>query len=398
MSLKERRCGTGSLAALLFFFSIGFVGGCSTKKDPPAPVDAGKRATTSANIAVANFIDDVDARLARNSPRPSDRLKLVDMLLDRSHYLGKISDLDLADARSRDDGDAGPPSPESHLMRARFLGAVHKFDDAIKELDLAKAANADGRRIAAARASIHMARGEYDEALALQLPQIETRDAISIATAAVLAAKMNKPDSDRLFDAARAKYTDISPFPLAWMDFQRGSIEALAGDDAPAEKHFAEAVELLPVYAHALVHLAPSLPPPEAVAKLEQVRKLSDDPEVLVALASAKQRAGQPTADLIERAKKRYEEIVAKYPEAFADHAARFWLGPGNDPKKALELAKLNAKNRPNEEALDLWMATAAGARENAEVCAAANAMSKLKYLSKRGSMTATAARTKCPD
>jgi hypothetical protein len=182
------------------------------------------------------------------------------------------------------------------------------------------------------------------------------------------------------------------------MDFQRGSVEALAGEDAKAEKHFAEAVELLPVYAHAVVHLAPSLPPDEAVKKLEQLRKLSDDPEVLVALAAAKERASQPGSDLIERAKKRYEEIVAKYPEAFSDHAARFWLGPGNDPKKALELAKLNAKNRPNEEALDLWMATAAGAKDGADVCAAAEAMSKLKYVSKRGAMTASAALTKCPD
>ncbi len=34
---------------------------------------------------------------------------------------------------------------------------------------------------------------------------------------------------------------------------------------------------------------------------------------------------------------------MANHPEAFADHAAEFWLVAGADPDKALRLAKMNA-------------------------------------------------------
>ena len=37
----------------------------------------------------------------------------------------------------------------------------------------------------------------------------------------------------------------------------------------------------------------------------------------------------------------RYDELVASHLEAFADHAAEFWLAAGADPHKALRLAKL---------------------------------------------------------
>jgi hypothetical protein len=41
-----------------------------------------------------------------------------------------------------------------------------------------------------------------------------------------------------------------------------------------------------------------------------------------------------------------YTSLVVEYPEAFADHAAEFWLGPGANPNKALELARINFATR----------------------------------------------------
>ena len=45
---------------------------------------------------------------------------------------------------------------------------------------------------------------------------------------------------------------------------------------------------------------------------------------------------------------------MANHPEAFADHAAEFWLVAGADPDKALRLAKMNAeiRNAPRARAL----------------------------------------------
>ena len=42
----------------------------------------------------------------------------------------------------------------------------------------------------------------------------------------------------------------------------------------------------------------------------------------------------------------RYDELIASRPEAFADHAAEFWLAAGADPDKALRLAKMNVEVR----------------------------------------------------
>ena len=59
----------------------------------------------------------------------------------------------------------------------------------------------------------------------------------------------------------------------------------------------------------------------------------------------------------------RYDELIASHPEAFADHAAEFWLAAGADPDKALRLAKMNleVRNTPRARALVAQALTANG-------------------------------------
>lgn len=391
--------------ALSLLLSVSACSSCKDERTPAAseagaPAASARPRTTSGDLALGNLNAEIDAMLASNLAR--DRLRASHALLSRAHYLGKIADLELAHevAFETKDGDPG----ETHYARATSESALHRFESALKELDAAKAANAQATLVLATRASILLALGKYDEALALQLPNADARDPTTTASAAILACKMQKTaECERLFDAARAHFRDVSPFPLAWMDFQRGSLLELAGEDAKARRWFEEATEVLPRYAHAALHLAAAEAPAQAIARLTKIRETSDDPEVLVVLAAAQRRAGnegEATA-LVERAKQRYAEILAKYPEAFADHAARFYLNAGDDPARALELAKLNAKNRVTEESLDLWMAAAAGAKDTAEACLAVRAMAAFKYLSPRGkalvSGMTSGAHAKCP-
>ena len=42
----------------------------------------------------------------------------------------------------------------------------------------------------------------------------------------------------------------------------------------------------------------------------------------------------------------RYERLLARRPEAYADHAAAFFMGIGNRPQLAFELASMNWKLR----------------------------------------------------
>ena len=50
----------------------------------------------------------------------------------------------------------------------------------------------------------------------------------------------------------------------------------------------------------------------------------------------------------------RYDELTAAHPEAFADHAAEFWLGAGNDPPKGLRFAEFNLRVRKSPRAYGL--------------------------------------------
>ena len=52
-------------------------------------------------------------------------------------------------------------------------------------------------------------------------------------------------------------------------------------------------------------------------------------------------------------AQRGFEELLTKYPLAFADHAAEFYAGSGGNCRRALELARANAANRPTRRALE---------------------------------------------
>ena len=54
------------------------------------------------------------------------------------------------------------------------------------------------------------------------------------------------------------------------------------------------------------------------------------------------------------------------HPLAFADHAAEFYAGSGNDCRRALELARANLANRPTRRALKQVQTIAMSASEAA--------------------------------
>lgn len=59
----------------------------------------------------------------------------------------------------------------------------------------------------------------------------------------------------------------------------------------------------------------------------------------------------------------------AQHPAAFADHAAQFWLDAGDDPKKALELAKRNLEVRKTLKAYELAVVAALATHDSKAAC-----------------------------
>src|SRR3989442_9506784 len=125
----------------------------------------------------------------------------------------------------------------------------------------------------------------------------------------------------------------------------------------------------VPAYAPAQGHLAEieeELGEIEsAVARLYSVAVSSDDPDYAAQLARILGDAGRvhDSRHWCRLAAARYDELVANHPEAFADHAAEFWLGAGANPEKALRLARMNIETRKTPRAYDL-LALAVAANE----------------------------------
>ena len=119
-----------------------------------------------------------------------------------------------------------------------------------------------------------------------------------------------------------------------------------------ARSSFDAALRRVPAYAPARGHLAEveaqlgEIDSP--LSRLYALAKSSDDPDYAAQLARILADAGRDGESRHWRrlAAARFDELVASRPEAFADHAAEFWLAAGADPDKALRLAKINVEVR----------------------------------------------------
>jgi hypothetical protein len=80
---------------------------------------------------------------------------------------------------------------------------------------------------------------------------------------------------------------------------------------------------------------------------------------ILITLRSLREFSGTPVLTANpgtgrRLAAERYDELIESHPEAFADHAAEFWLAAGADPDKAVRLARMNLDVRDTPRARSL--------------------------------------------
>jgi hypothetical protein len=152
----------------------------------------------------------------------------------------------------------------------------------------------------------------------------------------------------RLHAESVRRYRGISPLPLATLNFQLGVMWMREGDFDRARDQLTAARRYVAAYVPAQGHLAEveaELGDAEAaVALLYPLATTSDDPDYAGQLARILADAGSTEESRYWRqhAAERYDELIALHPEAFADHAADFWLGAGAEPEKALRLARMN--------------------------------------------------------
>jgi hypothetical protein len=129
---------------------------------------------------------------------------------------------------------------------------------------------------------------------------------------------------------------------------------------------YRRAIAYLPGYLKARVHLAEIYVGQDQISEAEVLllpATSSRDPGVRWRFADvliAQGRFVEAEAQL-DAARFGFEELLGKHLLAFADHAAEFYAGSGNDHRRALELARVEAANRPTRRAIKQARAMEAG-------------------------------------
>ena len=287
-----------------------------------------------------------------------------------AQFLGDLDALDRLDALALRFADV-EGSSRIALVHAEVDSTLHRFADARSHLDRAARLGGKCEAIERQLLAIDQACGvNLDTVLAARrrIAAESRRLEDLVPLGAVLADLERFDEADAVYRQALLSYDDVSPFPLAWVCFQLGM---LWGELAPvpdpdlAALWYRRAIAYMPDYVKARVHLAEiyaSRGQTTAAEALLLPALSSRDPEVGWRLADvliAQKRFEEAEARL-DSARSAFDGLLGRHLLAFADHAAEFYAGSGNDPRRALELARANAANRPTRRAVGQAQAIAA--------------------------------------
>ena len=308
---------------------------------------------TDGTIALRNLeaqIEGLQPEAALCCAPVDERVRLIDLLALRGSILGTIADYERAQELADRLVHGAITAAPAFFARAQTRALFHRFADALEDLEVAERLGADADVVNRERAAVFQGLGRYDEAFAIReeaahrSPSFESLGALTT----LHAERGDTERAVRLHAESVRRYRGISPLPLATLNFQLGVMWMREGDFDRARDQLTAARRYVAAYVPAQGHLAEveaELGDAEsAVALLYPLATTSDDPDYAGQLARILADAGSTEESRYWRqhAAQRYDELIALHPQAFADHAADFWLGAGAEPEKALRLAHMN--------------------------------------------------------
>jgi tetratricopeptide (TPR) repeat protein len=354
----------------------------------PATAESPFPAATSGAIAVLNHQSArrrAWARLWQAPEHPGLAEAVVEQEDIAARFLGDVTALDrLRVLADRLETVEAPPA-HVPLVLAQIASMEHRFADADGLLDAAVTAGAPLDAVHRLKLAVDQACGrDLDLVLEVRRQSAEATGSLEdlVPLGALLADLRQFEAADDAYLQGLRGYGDVSPFALAWVCFQLGRLwgEVAADPDAErAARWYRQALSYLPAYAKARIHLAEILTEEGRIAEAEALLVAiidTGDPEVHWRLAEVcSARGDEPAAARhMDKAHALYAALIGKHPLAYADHGAEFYLAGGNDPHRALDLARLNLANRPSLRAFEqaLNAANAAGDRAAASEIRAA--------------------------
>jgi tetratricopeptide (TPR) repeat protein len=340
---------------------------------------AGSAGSASAPLVPHIFASDdgvaalanVDRKIEILEKSADQPLQLVGLVLVRATFRGRLEDYVDADKRSAAWIASAPTEPEAWKARTQALTAIHEFTAAREALSHVKKLVTDDSEWLDLEVTIDEASGRRDRSMPARTEGARRFPNAKSLTlyAATLALQGKLDEALAQMPIAAAKLRDNSAETMAWLYFQWGRLYEQKGDYASARAFYQEAHARLPGYVEANAHLAQTMMLTGDKAGATQV--------VTAALASDRNPAlldlaAQLGIGSVDDARTAWERYLSALPKAFADHAARFYLGAGMDPKRALELARANLANRDVPEARELVVQAALASGDTTGACDAA--------------------------
>ena len=294
---------------------------------------------TSGAIAIANLSASIEGLELLRLEAASFKylVELSKLLFVRGDVLGRISDHDRGEAIAKEAMALSPDAGTAHSISARLAGRFHRFEEADAALDQALAAGCPRHEIDLERAALLQAMGRYEDALALRERLAKADPGIhTLGALASLLAEMDQwRAAEYAFAAGLGADHGVSPLPCGQLLFEWGLSAMRRGDLDRAEEIFVELHKILPAHAPGRGHMAEvALARGRldiAMALVMPLLETSDDPEYRAIYAEilaacrdsrAASEAGHAAAA--------YEQLLTRRPEAYADHAAAFFMGVGN--------------------------------------------------------------------
>jgi tetratricopeptide (TPR) repeat protein len=345
----------------------------------PATAESPFPAATSGAIAVLNHQSARRRAWARFWQAP-EHPGLAEAVVEQediaARFLGDVTALDrLRVLADRLETVEAPPA-HVPLVLAQIASMEHRFADADGLLDAAVTAGAPLDAVHRLKLAVDQACGrDLDLVLEVRRQSAEATGSLEdlVPLGALLADFGQSDAADGAYLQGLRGYGDVSPFALAWVCFQLGMLWGEVATDTDAERAarwYCQALSYLPAYAKGRIHLAEILTDEGRFDEAEVLLVAiihTGDPEVHWRLAEACSGKGDEPAAArhMDQADALYAALLEKHPLAYADHGAAFYLAGGNDPHRALELARLNLANRPTLRAFEqaLEAANAAGDR-----------------------------------
>ena len=319
-----------------------------------APATQKQIRTTSASIYMSNL--DGLIKIARRKAKATGdyfwNLRLADNLLYRSSITGAIGDVDEALALIEQILQQRPQDGSALLLRARVNQSLHAFEEALADLARAQQNGARPEQVASLRLGIETALGKD---VLDQLTSKAQRNPGLYSYADLASAYLDRgkfAEADHLYTQAQFLYRDTSPTPLTWLHVQHGIAYLRYGNLERAHDFFTAAHERFPDYYLALEHLALTKAvlgrvQEALVLLLYQEERFARSPGFYSVLAFVEDKLGDREAAALADSKARalYDELLAKHPSAWWQHAAEYFLQRG-EIERALELAQKNSELR----------------------------------------------------